>query len=138
MIIENKDVIDRYRGARVCGLCRHPTLNTDPHHVRTRGNSGSDVDMNIVAICRKCHNGVATTKEGELACREIIAKRLGCTAQDVWDANNFIAERLDKDDSEVRLAERIMTAVGDGTLTAVAARMVEDALIASGRLTLEK
>lgn len=53
MLERNWDLLAEYR-AKPCAVCsRRPT---DPHHVRTVGAGGEDVDFNLLPLCRLHHS----------------------------------------------------------------------------------
>ena len=44
---------DRYH----CQYCFQWTLET-PHHIKTKGSGGADIEENLILLCMKCHRGV--------------------------------------------------------------------------------
>jgi hypothetical protein len=57
MRVLNTALLKEFRVPRceVCGQCRG---TTQPHHIRTRGAGGSDVRINLIALCWQCHGQV--------------------------------------------------------------------------------
>ena len=140
MIIENKPFLKECHSPGSCEMCGKACREREPHHaVITRGASGSDTWINIVLLGHtqshqcQCHFRV-DCKEGRDECLRIIAKRHKCSVDDIEAANVFIKNRLDKHDPEAKLADKIVTAVGNGTLTTVAAQLVETALMQAGKI----
>lgn len=140
MILQCEAVLASVRAEGNCAwCCKASRTGHDPAHVFARGlGGGHEVTAvwSVVPFCRPCHqrshaSGVPS-KADMLA---IAAKRCKCSVDDIKAAYNFISNQLDKDDSEERLAQRIMDAVGYHTITPIVAAMVEDALIQAGKLT---
>lgn len=139
MILQCEAVLASVRAEGNCAwCCKASRTGHDPAHIFARGlGGGHEVTAvwSVVPLCRTCHqrshaSGVPS-KADMLA---IAAKRCKCSVDDIKAAYNFISERLDKADSEARLADKIVTAVGDGTLTTTAAQMVETALMQAGKI----
>lgn len=85
-IIERK-MIQRCRKS-YCEYCGKPS-NIEPHHVFTVGSGGGDIKENLIQLCTMHHiqaHGGEIRKE-ELI--EIIAKREGMTAEEVYKANRI-------------------------------------------------
>lgn len=56
MIIEDEEVLDRFRRHPVCESCGRKTpKGTDSAHILTRGAGRVDIPGNVVALCRNCH-----------------------------------------------------------------------------------
>lgn len=86
MKIVNDDLMMEFRLAKRCGWCAQPRPGGfDPHHLHARGFGGGsrlDVRINLLPLCRECHQNVHTgviTLNDLLA---IVAQREG-TFQDV-------------------------------------------------------
>jgi hypothetical protein len=66
MRVIDDTVLDRFRGPGRCEWCKRDCIRR-PHHVRTRGAGGGDVERNIVGICDPCHDnthrGLEPTRE---------------------------------------------------------------------------
>ncbi len=140
MILKCEDVLEAVRSEGNCvWCCKASRTGHDPAHIFARGLGGGHevtAAWSVLPMCRACHQRSHATgvpsREEMLA---IAAKRCTCSVDDIKVAYNFISERLDKHYSEVMLAEKILTAVGDGTLTTVAAQLVESALMKAGKMT---
>ncbi len=58
MRLRSEATLDEFRQATRCEWCGRPTPDgCDPHHVMTRGAGGSDIRINLIALCRGYHNG---------------------------------------------------------------------------------
>lgn len=140
MILQCEAVLESVRAEGNCvWCCKASRTGHDPAHIFARGLGGGHevtAAWSVVPMCRSCHSLQHATgspsKDDLLA---IAAKRCKCSVDDVKAAYNFISERLDKHDSDARIAEKILTAVGDRTLTTVAAQLVESALIQAGKMS---
>lgn len=51
--IENKELLKKYH-KKPCVVCG--SIPSDPHHLKSRGAGGDDVETNLIALCRKCHS----------------------------------------------------------------------------------
>jgi len=129
MKIINNATLDLFRGPGRCALCGWGAQVLDPHHVMTRGNNGSDIRINLVSVCRKCHTKRADTAIGWTECIASIAAREKCTTMEVCDANDIICF-LDKAPS----TERLLQAINEADLSPRAREMVLETLAEAGKL----
>ncbi len=72
------DYLLAYFRNRPCDFCGEPAPS-DCHHVKPRGHGGGsrlDVALNLVSLCRSCHDGV-DCREGQDRCWRLIEEREG-------------------------------------------------------------
>lgn len=115
MKIKNPKLLATYRTPGRCEYCNKPCDKREPAHVVSKGSGGSDIACNLVALgqtasfqcgCHtQSHNRAAPTQRDLLT---VVAVREGVSADDVWDAINFI-RRLDKSASRYRIMELLLT-----------------------------
>lgn len=54
-VFRSKEMYDHYRkNHTICERCHD--LAVDPHHIIFRSQGGSDMPMNLIALCRACHD----------------------------------------------------------------------------------
>lgn len=53
--IVNKKLLKDKKG--ICELC-HRTIQTEKHHIVTKGAGGNDTKDNLIELCRSCHTKV--------------------------------------------------------------------------------
>ena len=107
MRIIDDDLLDRFRSAGRCEICRKQCKQREPHHHRRKGfGSGArlDVAINLVALgssalfCCGCHGSIHAGEIPNEAVLAAIAKREKERPQDIEEAL-FILERLPKNAS---------------------------------------
>ncbi len=54
--IVDETLLDKYR-CRPCDVCGEG-YRSDPHHIRSKGSGGDDVESNIISCCRICHSNI--------------------------------------------------------------------------------
>lgn len=62
MLSKNKRIVDKKAMLKVkcwakgkCEYCNSYVPFIDPHHIKTRGSGGHDIEENLIGVCRKCH-----------------------------------------------------------------------------------
>lgn len=56
--IEDQNILERYRNQKCCVEFCVSQSKSDPHHIKSVGAFGDDVDENIVPLCRWHHNDI--------------------------------------------------------------------------------
>ena len=56
MKIVCEELLDVFRQATSCGWCKRGTSGADPHHIFSRGAGRLDIRVNLIPLCRLCHN----------------------------------------------------------------------------------
>jgi hypothetical protein len=77
MRIEDESCLDLFRKAGRCGWCRK-SRPTDPHHLWGRGHGGGfrlDVPINLIALCRACHDEFHDGKIARFDLLAMVAQR---------------------------------------------------------------
>jgi len=82
--IPNPRLLALFRGPGPCELCLR-WCDREPHHHLRRGMGGCalDVPHNLIAVCRPCHRAVHGGRILDRQVLDVIARRVGRTAQDV-------------------------------------------------------
>lgn len=55
-ISNNKLLKDKKGKCEICGK----SGQTEKHHIKTKGASGSDIKENLIEVCRTCHTKIHT------------------------------------------------------------------------------
>lgn len=88
MIRPNEDLLEYFRNRPACEVCGKPPARgtrLDPHHIKARGIGGGsrlDVALNLVALCRRCHDRVHSGMIATITLWSIVAKREGLSCGD--------------------------------------------------------
>lgn len=135
MILKCESVLFSIRAGSNCAWCYRPSrYGHDPAHIFARGlGGGHEVTAvwSVVPLCRTCHsNAHATGHPSKAELLVVAAKRCQCTVAEIEAAYWCISNQLDKNDSDERLAEKLVD-LPNGVF-----RLVEGALIDAGRLKL--
>ena len=102
MKIENNDVLDLFREKQQCELCNSRVGQCEPHHYYPKGMGGGhqmDVEFNLVALCRTCHQ---RCEDGVIPRRLVllhIANRHGTTPEAIQESL-WLIDRLPKGTSK--------------------------------------
>ena len=82
----NKTLLATFRVAGKCEACGKWCNERDPHHVFSKGAGRVDARLNLIALCRLCHNGFhASGKPSRAELLVIVGKREGKTPEDIED-----------------------------------------------------
>lgn len=84
MKVIDPDLLAEFRQAGTCELCGKP--GSDPHHALARGMGGGgqlDVRLNLLTVCRLCHDNIHKAHVPRLALLKIIALREGKSVEKV-------------------------------------------------------
>jgi hypothetical protein len=74
--IKDEAALQRARERRRCEHCGgKPTLLLHPHHIRSRGAGGDDVDENLLGLCSGCHDACHRGLISKQQQRDIAARR---------------------------------------------------------------
>lgn len=94
MRIINEPALAECRKRR-CEVCEYP-VQSEPHHVHTKGEGQNDSPYNLIALCRlhhaAHHYGVEPTTK---TIKGIVAKRIGVSVDEI-NAEYYRILRLDK------------------------------------------
>jgi 5-methylcytosine-specific restriction endonuclease McrA len=66
---------------RAQGKCEFPACSgwrtgyVDPHHIKSRGSGGGDTRLNLIGLCRECHNKVHNGEIPKAVLLAIVAER---------------------------------------------------------------
>jgi len=72
MRIRNPELLEEFRYRPRCEWCGQPNrTGLDPHHLWTRGAGRLDIRINLIALCRACHQDVHS---GVIARDDLLAK----------------------------------------------------------------
>lgn len=142
MIIKNKKLIASCRTAGRCAACSCYCKKREAAHLFGKGAGGSDLKCNLVCLgstrerCCQCHSTVhAANSDNGLRPNnsdlwQIVAKREGCTVEELREAILFIF-RLDKAASPYKIVELMMA------LSPAAKRIVTRELSEAGKINAE-
>ena len=87
MKIVDEEVMDHFRRKTRCELCgKYSRDGMDPHHLFGRGMGGwrrFDVAVNLISLCRICHNAFHAGRIERAAILAVVAAREGMTAAEV-------------------------------------------------------
>lgn len=78
MIIKDDDLLHAFRLQTRCEWCGQPTPGCDPHHLHARGLGGGsrlDIAINLIGLCRRCHNDCHAGNVTSSDLRAVIARR---------------------------------------------------------------
>ena len=111
MKIDDKVMLGRFRGYGWCEICKK-RRKVEPHHSWQKtgmgGGSRLDIRINLIAVCRSCHNNC----EEELVTRDevlkIVARRELTTPEDIIAVIDFLwklPKHMDPDSNSQGLAE---------------------------------
>jgi hypothetical protein len=114
--IINENLLEQFRRKRRCEWCGHSVTGCDPHHVFTRGAGRLDLRINLIGLCRECHNDVHLGHIARFDLLAVVAAREGMS-QDVIEAEIYRLRRLPKE--AVYEVTRPAAPVGDGTTPVV-------------------
>lgn len=65
-----------------CEVCKK-ARDVDPHHVFSRGSGRLDIAINLISLCRGCHNLTHAGKVKREQILAIVARREGWTPEDI-------------------------------------------------------
>ena len=85
MKIIDESCLQSFRDKLFCELCEK-VRKVEPHHVFGRGFGGGnrlDIPINIVALCRKCHQAFHTGHICRSTILRLVAKREGMTVDEI-------------------------------------------------------
>lgn len=86
MKLADESLLNEFRAARRCELCRRGTPSgCDPCHLMSRGAGRVDLRCNIVAACRACHQLSHTNPAVLAQMFEIAARRERMTVEQIRD-----------------------------------------------------
>lgn len=113
MIIKDEDLLDEFRQARRCEVCKKARI-TDPHHIFAKGVGGGgrlDIAENMLAACRKCHMLIHDGHIKRKRILEIVAAREKKSIDDITGLVYFLLRTPDrrKRNSKGRRHERRRT-----------------------------
>ncbi len=77
MIIKDETCLDRFRFAKRCEWCQRRG-EVDPHHLWCRGMGGGgrlDIPINLISLCRSCHDETHAGRITRIDLLLIVAKR---------------------------------------------------------------
>jgi hypothetical protein len=84
MRVINESLLDEFRSATVCELCRRPSWNgLDPAHLLGRGAGRVDIRCNLAALHRECHNRTHADPDALAKLFEIVARREHMTPEEI-------------------------------------------------------
>ncbi len=85
MIIIDKKLLKQFSAPGRCENCgRACPDGCDPHHIFSKGAGRVDRRINLVSLCRECHNGFhASGKPSRDELLEIVARREGATPDEI-------------------------------------------------------
>lgn len=113
MKLPNKNLMEELRRSSNCEACFYPTpFGADPHHVECRGFGGGsrmDVRINLIALCRFCHDEAPKKKALML---KLIAQREGLSVEDI-QAVVALLKRLPTDASQATLKREFKELTAD-------------------------
>lgn len=85
--VENDDLLAYFRRRPECELCgAENRQGLDPNHVKPKGIGGGsqlDVALNLIAMCRSCHNAYHDGRVSKRELQTIIAEREGLLPEEV-------------------------------------------------------
>ena len=79
-MIEDDALLNYYRNQERCSRCLQPCWPCEPHHCYRKGMGGGsrmDVCLNILAVCRACHQHLQEAPGGREEGWRLIEKREG-------------------------------------------------------------
>lgn len=71
-----------------CELCGSPAYGW-PHHIKTRGAGGKDINENLIQLCGLCHDKAQQYKIPRRTLIEIVARREGVAVEEIYRKNNW-------------------------------------------------
>lgn len=95
MLIVKESILCYFRG-QACEMCDdRPMAQAEPHHIKPKGADGGsrlDVALNLISLCRECHNKVHDGgRKAQVECWKIVAKREGLSS---WKVAEGAIHRL--------------------------------------------
>ena len=132
MIIECSATLDKFRVKPRCEFCGKSVPGCEPHHYHAKGMGGGsrlDIDINLIGLCRFCHQSAEDANISRKTILGIIADREKHDAEVIQEAIYFLVRT--PDDSDAQIMEAM------SSLSKPVWKLAERTLLMHGKLAIE-